>query len=443
MRWLAPEYIFSSTTPVMNHTSRDIYAFGCTIVEILTQKLPFYDHKTDALVMFNLMNGGRPTRPQGVWCPDVAWNLITRCWTQDAQDRPLASEIHEILQSVLESVSPTEPNDSPSLLAEIAAELPLLGIDASLWDGQPKANELKPKMKVGDEYYAHHVKLSVPHSVPSTLTSKKLPPIPNHLPSHPPSPIIPSTSPTGLSTSSITGSSGAGSIVQESSDHSFGISSDSQLPSITTKLPSHQSWIPKRDYVPPFQVVVLGAGGVGKTALIAQFVPGVTPRDHDYDPTIEGTYLGTITVDGESSVLEVVDLSGLEEYRRYNEPYIKTGKGFVLVFSLTQETSLEEVDQLRKDIIRIKGVSSDSIPIVVVGTKSDLVSERAVHENTIQSLSSQWWLPFYETSAMLNLHVSEVFEHLVRQMRGPYPTARRPIPEKTHTQKKKGPCLIM
>ncbi|KIK54421.1 hypothetical protein GYMLUDRAFT_106333, partial [Collybiopsis luxurians FD-317 M1] len=103
MRWLAQEYIFSSTTPVSNHTSGDVYAFGCTVVEILTQKLPFYDQKTDALVMFNLMNGGRPTRPQGVWCPDVVWNLIARCWAQNAQDRPLANEIHEILQSELRS----------------------------------------------------------------------------------------------------------------------------------------------------------------------------------------------------------------------------------------------------------------------------------------------------------------------------------------------------
>ena len=35
MRWLAPEYFISDlAVPVPNHTSRDVYAFGCTIVEV-------------------------------------------------------------------------------------------------------------------------------------------------------------------------------------------------------------------------------------------------------------------------------------------------------------------------------------------------------------------------------------------------------------------------
>ncbi|KIK55144.1 hypothetical protein GYMLUDRAFT_48095, partial [Collybiopsis luxurians FD-317 M1] len=97
MRWLAPEYV-SSSGP--NHTSRDVYAFGCTIVEILTQKLPFHDCKTDYNVMFQVMNGGRPTRPQDVWCPDDIWDLTTRCWAQTVEDRPSSYEIHDILQSV-------------------------------------------------------------------------------------------------------------------------------------------------------------------------------------------------------------------------------------------------------------------------------------------------------------------------------------------------------
>ena len=46
--------------------------------------------------------------------------------------------------------------------------------------------------------------------------------------------------------------------------------------------------------------------------------------------------------------------------------------GFVLVFSLTQEASLRDVDHIRQQIYRIKGGEED-IPIVVVGTKMDLV----------------------------------------------------------------------
>ncbi|THV02770.1 hypothetical protein K435DRAFT_572900, partial [Dendrothele bispora CBS 962.96] len=174
-----------------------------------------------------------------------------------------------------------------------------------------------------------------------------------------------------------------------------------------------------------FNVVVLGAGGVGKSALTVRFVRDVFVEN--YDPTIEEEYRRTVTVDNERSSLEVLDTAGAEQFTTLNEVYIKAGKGFVLVFSLTQEASLKEVDHLRKQIYRIKGGDSQTIPIVVVGTKLDLVNEREVHRNTIQSLASRWNLPFYETSAKRNWHVAEVFEDLIRQMRARYPQETQKI----------------
>ncbi|KIK63203.1 hypothetical protein GYMLUDRAFT_989785 [Collybiopsis luxurians FD-317 M1] len=181
-----------------------------------------------------------------------------------------------------------------------------------------------------------------------------------------------------------------------------------------------------------FPVVVLGAGGVGKTALTVRFIQDKFVDN--YDPTIEETYQRFTIVDGETNVLEVLDTAGIEQFTNLVDAYIRTGKGFVLVFSLTQEASLDAVNHLRQQIISIKG---DSAPIVVVGTKLDLINEREVYRTTIQTLSSQWGLPFYETSAKHDWHVSEAFENLVRRVRLRYPAEKPPTP------KKKGPCLIM
>ncbi|KAJ4464264.1 kinase-like domain-containing protein [Lentinula lateritia] len=98
IRWMAPELIIQG--PVEEHphpTSRDIYAFGCTVVEILTLKVPFHDQKTDAAVIYSLMLGERPARPQDVWCPDTIWDLTTRCWTKNPALRPYADDIHGAL----------------------------------------------------------------------------------------------------------------------------------------------------------------------------------------------------------------------------------------------------------------------------------------------------------------------------------------------------------
>ncbi len=62
-----------------------------------------------------------------------------------------------------------------------------------------------------------------------------------------------------------------------------------------------------------FKVVVLGSGGVGKSALTVQFVSGHFMEK--YDPTIEDFYRKEIEVDHTPCVLEILDTAGTEQVR--------------------------------------------------------------------------------------------------------------------------------
>ncbi len=77
--------------------------------------------------------------------------------------------------------------------------------------------------------------------------------------------------------------------------------------------------------------------------------------------------------------------------------YMKTGQGFLLVFSIASRTSFEELERLRDDIIRIK--DDEDIPIVIVGNKADLEDQRAIDRAKAFSLSQRWSAPYYEASA--------------------------------------------
>lgn len=77
--------------------------------------------------------------------------------------------------------------------------------------------------------------------------------------------------------------------------------------------------------------------------------------------------------------------------------YMKTGQGFLLVFSITSHSSLQELDGLREEIIRIK--DDENIPMVIVGNKADLTETRAVPRAKGFSVSQQWGAPYYEASA--------------------------------------------
>ncbi|KAH3673305.1 hypothetical protein WICMUC_003765 [Wickerhamomyces mucosus] len=164
-----------------------------------------------------------------------------------------------------------------------------------------------------------------------------------------------------------------------------------------------------RDY----KIVVLGAGGVGKSSLTVQFVQGV--YIDSYDPTIEDSYRKQIEVDGRACDLEILDTAGVAQFTAMRELYIKSGKGFLLVYSVTDESSLQELLALRDQVLRIK--DSDNVPMVLIGNKCDLIDERILNPQDGIKISENWGrVPFYETSAMHKTNVDESFIDVVRQI---------------------------
>ncbi|CUM55244.1 unnamed protein product [Debaryomyces fabryi] len=164
-----------------------------------------------------------------------------------------------------------------------------------------------------------------------------------------------------------------------------------------------------RDY----KVVVLGAGGVGKSSVTVQFVQGVYVES--YDPTIEDSYRKQIEIDGRACDLEILDTAGVAQFTAMRELYIKSGKGFLLVYSVTDENSLKELLALREQVLRIK--DSDNVPMVLIGNKCDLNDDRVLSIDDGIKVSQDWGnVPFYETSAMYKTNVDEAFIDVVRQI---------------------------
>ncbi|VEU23310.1 DEKNAAC104437 [Brettanomyces naardenensis] len=164
-----------------------------------------------------------------------------------------------------------------------------------------------------------------------------------------------------------------------------------------------------RDY----KLVVLGAGGVGKSCLTVQFVQGI--YIDSYDPTIEDSYTKEIEVDGRACNLEILDTAGVAQFTAMRELYIKNGQGFLLVYSVTDKQSLQELLAIREQILRIKDTTS--VPMVLVGNKCDLTNERELTPEGGIEISRRWnKVPFYETSALYRMNVEDAFVDVVRQI---------------------------
>jgi len=185
-----------------------------------------------------------------------------------------------------------------------------------------------------------------------------------------------------------------------------------------------------------YRIVVVGAGGVGKSALTVRFIQGNFVEK--YDPTIEDSYRKLVEVDGAACMLDIMDTAGQEEYGALRDQYMKTGHGFLLVYAITSSTSWDAASKLRVQILRIKEEHQD-IPIMLVGNKLDLEEDRQVQVDQGKTFSQRFNCGFMEASAKTNMNVNEVFFELVRlikRWRDKNPDVAPP------KRPKKGQCIL-
>lgn len=82
----------------------------------------------------------------------------------------------------------------------------------------------------------------------------------------------------------------------------------------------------------------------------------------------------------------MLDTAGQEEYSAMREQYMRTGEGFLLVYSITSRQSFEEIVTFQQQILRVK--DKDYFPIIVVGNKCDLEGERQVSTEGLSHLDT-------------------------------------------------------
>jgi len=185
--------------------------------------------------------------------------------------------------------------------------------------------------------------------------------------------------------------------------------------------------------MPDYKIVVLGSGGVGKSALTVQFVQGIFVEK--YDPTIEDSYRKPVEVDNQQYMLEILDTAGTEQFTAMRDLYMKNGQGFVLVYSIIAQSTFNDLPDLREQILRVK--DCDSVPMVLVGNKCDLQDQRVITQEQGEQLARKFNnCTFLESSAKTKVNVEAIFHDLIRQI-------NRTTPEKPQKEKKKGGCMLL
>ncbi|KAJ8385746.1 hypothetical protein AAFF_G00182640 [Aldrovandia affinis] len=159
-----------------------------------------------------------------------------------------------------------------------------------------------------------------------------------------------------------------------------------------------------------FKIVLVGNSSVGKTSLLRRFC------DDCFYPGTSATVgidysVKTLMVDNSQVALQLWDTAGQERYRSITKQFFRKADGVVVMYDITSVRTFTDV---RQWLASIQEGAGESIPIMLLGNKTDRESEREVQEKVGERLAKDSQLLFFECSASSGHNVTESMVHLAR-----------------------------
>jgi small GTP-binding protein len=165
------------------------------------------------------------------------------------------------------------------------------------------------------------------------------------------------------------------------------------------------------DYI--WKIVVGGAGGVGKTSLLHRYI-------HDEFKENMKMTIGCqfhdqqLTRQNKNITMVMWDLGGQERFRFVQGDYIRGAAGAFVLFDLSDHATFENVEDEWIPLIRAN--ADPSIPIVLVGSKMDLVDEPTYQAMQIEAqrlVEKENLSAFTTVSSKWNVNVKETILYMV------------------------------
>jgi len=183
------------------------------------------------------------------------------------------------------------------------------------------------------------------------------------------------------------------------------------------------------------RVVVLGSGGVGKSACTIMYVQNIFVEK--YDPTIEDSYRKAADINAKSMMFEILDTAGTEKFTAMRDLYMKNGDVFCYIYSVTSRSTYNDLPDIIEQCIRVK--DSTNFPKLIIGNKTDLQDQRDVKFDEGVKLARKLDSYFMETSAKTNLNITTIFEFLARE----FIVKHQPKVSAQAKQKNKRGCALL
>ena len=159
-----------------------------------------------------------------------------------------------------------------------------------------------------------------------------------------------------------------------------------------------------------FKVIVAGAGGVGKTALIERYVTGSFLEDHKMTIGAQFSVKDVDLNSGEHVRMQLWDFAGEERFRFVLGDYCRGASGAFICYDLSDYSTFEQIPEWLKIIRENAGL----IPIILVGNKYDLAEHEIDLQTAEQYAVDAKCLMNVMCSAKMDLNVEPMFTAMAK-----------------------------
>ncbi|KAM6182211.1 ras and EF-hand domain-containing protein [Erethizon dorsatum] len=168
-----------------------------------------------------------------------------------------------------------------------------------------------------------------------------------------------------------------------------------------------------------YKIVLAGDAAVGKSSFLMRLCKNEFRGDTSATLGVD-FQVKTLIVDGEQTVLQLWDTAGQERFRSIAKSYFRKAGGVLLLYDVTCERSFLNV---REWVDMIEDASPETVPIMLVGNKSDLrdtaasEGQKCVPGHFGEKLAMTYGALFCETSAKDGSNIVEAVLHLAREVK--------------------------
>ena len=159
------------------------------------------------------------------------------------------------------------------------------------------------------------------------------------------------------------------------------------------------------------KIIVVGDISVGKTSVIKRYITNTFSEEHKSTISCEFKKK-TLEIDAETCAnLQIWDTAGEEKFMSVTKQFYTDSNGAMIVYDLTKKDTFLKLDKWIKDV---KEKALQDVVIMIVGNKSDLVSEKVELGDELKPFKENY--EYQDVSAKSGTNVALAFENLTNKI---------------------------